>query len=100
MRGIRETASTIFTVIGAIVIGLGVVMSGFGLLAPTDPPPSLNEGHAMAFVFGVVVAFTGLCVVAIGKAIAPGTVNIRARSVAAEPAVAVNERLPGPHEDR
>jgi len=100
MRVIRETASLIFTVIGAIVIGLGAVMIGFGLLAPTDPPPSLNEGHAMAFVFGFVVAFIGIVGVAIGKAIAPSTVNIRARSVAAELAVAADERLLGPHGDR
>jgi hypothetical protein len=68
MKAILSTVATMIFALGIATVLLGLVMIGYGTLAPTQPLPSLNEGHAYAFVLGIVVTFVGLVGVAFGKA--------------------------------
>ena len=89
---------------GLLLTGVGVVcfglcLAGFSLLAPTQPPPSLNEGHGLAWAIGLMVTLAGLVPFTIGLAIRSRR-KTGGRQVAAEPAVAAAERFHGPRELR
>ena len=81
IRGVRP----FFITIGAVAVALGAVLLGSALLAPTEPPPSLNEGHGLAFAFGVVIAFVGLAAIALGATFG-GDTKDQTDSQAAQPA--------------
>jgi hypothetical protein len=86
MRDAARGVGTLFVAVGAAVVALGVVLLGWSLLAPTQPPPSLNEGHGLGFFFGIVTGFVGLAVIAIGKSIG-GAGKPQAGGQAAQPGV-------------
>lgn len=96
MKSFLGTVSAIIFALGIATGLLGVVMVGYGILAPKQPPPSLNEGHGYAFVFGIVVAFIGLGVAAVGRAIDSAVTRQASPRGAAEPAVAAAERPSDP----
>jgi hypothetical protein len=59
-------------VLGVGIICFGLYLVGFSLFAPTQPPPSLNEGRGLAWAIGLMVTFTGVVPFAIGLAIRAG----------------------------
>jgi hypothetical protein len=85
---------------GLLLIGVGVTcfglsLIGFALFTPTQPPPSLNEGHGLAWAIGLLVTMVGLLPLAVGLAIRSGLKKARRRAAAVEPAVAADDRRPG-----
>ena len=82
VRGVR----TFFVAVGAAFVALGVVLLGWSLLSPAQPPPSLNEGHGLGFFFGIMLGFVGLALIAIGKSIGAGG-KAPVRGQAAQPGV-------------
>ncbi len=98
MKNFLGTLGTIIFAFGIAIGLLGLVMIGYGVLAPAQPPPSLNEGHAYGFVFGILVTFIGLAGVAIGRAIESAVTRPPPARTAAKPAVTADERLRGPND--
>jgi hypothetical protein len=98
MRRAFEIAAKVFWFLGVGIIALGLAGIGFGLFTPTQPPPSLNEGHGLAFALGAMTAFVGVLVVSIGVAIRVGLKDGGTPATAVEPAVAAAERLSTPLE--
>ena len=69
MRRAIELAATTALVLGAAIVVLGVIGLGYAFFAPTQPPPSLNEGHGLAFALGLVTALVGVVVALVGLGI-------------------------------
>lgn len=97
MRRAFDIAAKVFWFLGAGIIALGLAGVGFGLFAPVQPPPSLNEGHALAFVLGAMTTLVGVVLVSLGAAIRIGLKN-GVPPTAAEPAVAAAELISSPLE--
>jgi protein-S-isoprenylcysteine O-methyltransferase Ste14 len=67
-----QIGAVIVAVVGAILALGGSVTVGFGVLGEKLPPPSLNEGHGLAFVLGIATIVVGLLVLWTGLAIRAG----------------------------
>jgi hypothetical protein len=63
--------------VGTTCLGLSCV--GFALFTPTQPPPSLNEGHGLAWFFGMMISLAGLAPLLIGLALR-GSAPLRPRT--------------------
>jgi hypothetical protein len=98
MRRAYEIAAKVFLLLGVGIIALGLWGIGFALFTPTQPPPSLNEGHGLAFALGSMSAFVGVLVASVGVVIRVGLKDAGRPSNAVEPAVAAAERLSTPLE--
>jgi hypothetical protein len=96
MRTAFQLGSGALLVVGGGIVAIAAYMIGFALFAPTRPPPSLNEGHGLAFFFGVAAAFVGLVLVSVGVAIRVGLRRADSALTAAESAVAADDRRRGP----
>ena len=93
-RVLRVVAGALLLV-GVGVICFGLYLIGFGLFTPTQPPPSLNEGHGLAWAIGLMLATVGLLPFSVGLAIRSGLKKAGTRAVAVEPAVAADDRRTG-----
>ncbi len=69
LRQVLQVLSILLLVVGGIVALLGASSLVLGLFAPSQPPPSMNEGHALAVVFGSGTTVFGMLVVGVGYAI-------------------------------
>jgi hypothetical protein len=72
-----QLVAVIFGVVGVVLTLGGILMVGFGVLGPKQPPPSLNEGHGLAFVLGIAALVVGLLVVWTGLAVRAGVGRAR-----------------------
>jgi hypothetical protein len=72
MRSVVRAAETFLVAVGAALVALGAVLLGWSLLSPTQPAPSLNEGHGLGFFFGIVIGLVGFAVMVIGRSIRAG----------------------------
>ena len=88
MRTAFRISSVIFIAAGAVVIGIAAVLIAYSLFMPPQPPPSLNEGHGLAFFLGGCAAAIGVVSLSVGIAIRLGLRTPGDSLVAAEPAVA------------
>ena len=92
------TVGTIIFAFGIAIGILGLVMVGYGVLAPVLTPTHSaplhheGEGHPLAFVFGIFVAFIGPAGVAVGRAIESAVTRPVPPAATADPAVAAAER--------
>jgi hypothetical protein len=66
-------------IFGVGVTCVGLYLVGFALFSPTQPPPSMNEGHGLAWFIGIGSAVAGLLVSTVGLAVRSGSMK-RARS--------------------
>lgn len=66
MLTLRTVFATTALALGGLTLALGTLGVAYGAFAPTQPPPSLNEGHAYAVVLGIGLALTGSVVGAAG----------------------------------
>jgi hypothetical protein len=73
-RGLLTLAAAL-RFIGVAVACFGLYLIGFALFTPAQPPPSMNEGHALAWVVGLMITTAGLLAFSIGLAIRWGLKN-------------------------
>ena len=77
-------------VLGVGIICVGLYLVGFSLFAPTQPPPSLNEGHGLVWAIGLMVTTAGFVPFTIGFAIRSGLKTRRLQVVADQPLQRMN----------
>jgi hypothetical protein len=93
-KALRAIGSCL-ALLGVGVTCVGLYLVGFALFAPTQPPPSLNEGHGLAWFIGIMISIVGLAALTIGVSLQSASKE-NTRVGAAEQAVAAAER----HVDR
>jgi hypothetical protein len=97
MRGFIGTVGVVVFALGIAIGLLGVAMIGWGAFFGPKGGPQAPEGSAPAFIIGLFSVFIGLIGVAVGRAIESASKPASPR-VAAEQAVAADERHTGPRE--
>jgi hypothetical protein len=78
VRTLFHLASFVLLGLGALAVAFGLLWIAYALITPAQPPPSLNEGPALAGVAGLFFvvtgagsAFVGLMISAVLKASRP-----------------------------
>ena len=72
MRGLIQILSVLSLLLGAVVALLGTAAMLYAKWAPAQPPPSLNEGPALAGFFGFFMTIAGSVSVLTGLAMQAG----------------------------
>jgi uncharacterized YccA/Bax inhibitor family protein len=83
MKKLLQIVAVIVAAVGVVGALGGILMVVFGIFGKRQPPPSLNEGPALAFVVGIGTGLAGLLLLLAGLAVRAGL----ARKTGDRPAV-------------
>jgi hypothetical protein len=72
MKKLLRIVALIVAVAGVAVALGGILMVALGIFGKRQPPPSLNEGPALAFVVGIGTGLAGLLLLLAGLAVRAG----------------------------